>query len=667
LGIGLSELLKLKEEDPELYRKALYELFKKLNKGLQEESKKGKVEIITDLQELMKREPEEDKVYIVFIRESTASPEEFDHFGILVGIRVEVKREREIEQRLEKRIIFSTKDLEGFERIENPPKLDLLGSVLLAEIIKLYLGEITEKDEKVKEDIKEEREIYRKCLLTLIRAGLFRKRGDIKTLYNFINEHINQKEISGKAHFQLASVGDIENVKGVLDAAKNEKRLVLIFNNEYKWFVLYKWSEERQKFEELLYQMPGKLKERLDEILGKSKSKGAGEGEKKDSGGGEAQPREVEAAPRTEIRQSLSGPGANLVISNSEVEGDVKVEINYNPEELKQILESYLRRAPTKEDLENFAAGLASMFEMLLKPYYMGIQEKSQNLSTILSSELTSTFNLKYGKFLVHLGGEFTKNLVSFVLKSVIEKVFYEEDKKTLKRFQSPEDIAKVLSEYIKVINTEVPKAIGHELLKKLLEEKVKRDLVKEFFREHHDILENLKQAFEKEGEVVLKILGKDLKYGGEEKEKMKDLINGIYKELAGSKVEEIEKEKKEKIEEIRKEEAPQVSKEETPETVPSAPPKEAPEGKPSEAQAPTPTSITPATTSPPPKPITSPGFSRILNTCGKILGWTLIAVGTPIIALGLATALLPLYALYTMKDQIKSITPDIGNALKIF
>jgi hypothetical protein len=110
-------------------------------------------------------------------------------------------------------------------------------------------------------------------------------------------------------------------------------------------------------------------------------------------------------------------------------------------------------------------------------------------------------------------------------------------------------------------------------------------------------------------------------------------------------------------LDEIKKEEqVPQATKEEAPEVTPPAPPEEAPEEKPSEAPPP------PLT-----KPITSPGLSRILNTCGQILGWTLIAVGTPIIALGLATALLPLYALYKMKDQIKSISPDIGKALEVF
>jgi hypothetical protein len=289
-----------------------------------------------------------------------------------------------------------------------------------------------------------------------------------------------------------------------------------------------------------------------------------------------------------------------------------------------------------------------------------------------------------------------------------------------LKRFQSPEDIANVLSEYVKIINTEVPKAIGHELLKKLLEGKVERNLVIEFFGEHRDILEKFRQAFEKEDEVVLEILNEPIKYSGEEKENMKKLMNEIYEELVGSEVEESEKEKEEKIKEIiklareirehlekwkeglsdekekktaaslinsidtilkpdylknlslkqlddllqklqklldeikKEEQTPHPTKEEAPEVTPQAPPKEAPEGKPSEAPPPT-------------KPITSPGFSRILNTCGQILGWTLIAVGTPIIALGLATVLLPLYALYKMKDQIKSITPDIGKVLEVF
>jgi ABC-type oligopeptide transport system ATPase subunit len=734
LWIGLSELLELKEEDPESYRKALYTLFVKLN----EKSKGGKIraEIITGNEEDLNSTLFGDKkIYIAFINR-TKELGKFDDFVILVG----------------RKVLLSTFDL-GFEKIENPPKLDLLGSVLFAEVIRLYLeavnievsikqieDEIEQiEDEERKKDLerrvedldKELDEKYNECgslydeLFTLIRAGLFRKREYIENLHNFINEHIEQKEISGKEHFQLVYIDKIEDVESVLKvAAEKGKRLVLIFNNKYNWFLLFKWSEENQRFEPLLYQLPGKLMGVLKKLSGGGKideleEESLEEAEEESSKDETKSVETKEELPRN-IHQEVKGPGVNLAIVNSEVAGDVKVEFNFNPEEFKQILESYLQRTLTKEDLENFARNITSIFERIIKSYTT--TGKTQELSIgylifmLKDQILGQDFNLKYGKFLPHLGEEFTKNLISFVIK----KVFYEKDGKTLKRLQSPEDIAKVLSEYVKIINTEVPKAIGHELLKKLLEGKVERNLVIEFFGEHRDILEKFRQAFEKEDEVVLEILGEEIKYRDEEKDNMKKLINKIYEELVGSKVEESEKEKEEKIKEIiklaseireylekwkeelsdekekkiaaslinnidhilkpdylknlslkqlddllqrlqklldeikKEEQVPQATKEEVPEVTPQAPLKEAPEGKPSE-------------TPPPAKPVTSPGLSRILNTCGQILGWTLIAVGTPIIALGLATALLPLYALYKMKDQIKSITPDIGKALEVF
>ena len=712
MGIGLSELLKLKEKDPESYREALYKLFVNLDA----KSKKGEInaEVFRGGEEALYRLFEEEKIYIAFINR-TEGLGKCDDLVILVG----------------RKVLLSTFDLtgKGFEKIENPPKLDLLGSVLFAELIKLYLNEIIGEDEEVRKDIRKEWEFYRRCLLTLIEAGLFRKGEDIKTLHNFINEHIQQKEISGKQYFHLAHVGNIEDVKNVLDAVKNEKRLVLIFNNKYNWFLLFKWSEENQRFEKLLYRLHEKLIKRLDEILEKGTIESRGQGDvRKENGGGLVTGRETargesETGPLTKISQTVK-VGSNIAMINSKVEGDVNVELNYfNIDELKQILEERLGRMPTKEDLENFASNMESLIRSIMGLYpTMGEEQMRaralqgsllENMIEILKNQiLGQDFNLKYGKFLKVLDEEFTKNLISFVIKKAFYEI-YEKDRKTLKRFQSPEDIANVLSEYVKIINTEVPKAIGHELLKKLLEEKVERKLVIEFFGEYRDILEKFKQAFEKEDEVVLEILGEEIKYSGKGKEKMKELINEIYKELTGSKVEESKKEEKIKEiiklaseikeylekwkeelsdekeketatslinsidtilkeeylrnlslnqlnellkklknlrEEIEKEEqALQVTKEEAP-----APPKKAPEEKPSEAPPPT-------------KPITSPGLSRILNTCGQILGWTLIAVGTPIIALGLATALLPLYALYKMKDQIKSITPDIGKALEVF
>jgi hypothetical protein len=710
LGIGLSELLKEKGKEPESYREALYTLLVNLDRKI----KRGEIraEIITGNEEVLNRMFEDNKIYFAFIRR-TEELGKFDDFVILVG----------------RKVLLSTFDLQkqGFERIENPPKLYLLGSVLFAELIKLYLGEIIEEDEEVKSDIRKVWKFYHRYLLTLIRAGLFRKKENIEKLHNFINKHIEQKEINGKEHFQLVYVGNIEDVGNVLEAAaKNEKRLVLIFNNKYNWFLLFEWSENNQRFEPLLYQLPGKLMEVLKKLSGVGKIDELDEEEsleeaEEESGElisrGETTTVETRKELPTNIRQELR-LGANVVIANSDVEGDVNVKVEFNAEELKQILESYLQRTPTKEDLENFARNITSIFERIIRSYTT--TGKTQELSIgylifmLKNQILGQDFNLKYGKFLKVLDEEFTKNLINFV----IEKAFYEKGK--LKIFQSPEDIAKVLSEYVKIINTEVPKAIGHELLKKLLKGELERNLVIEFFRKHRDILEKFKQAFEKEDEVVLEILGKEIKYK-DEKDSMKKLINEIYEEVVGSKVEESKKEKEEKIKEIIKlaseirkylekwkeglsdekekktaaslidhinnilkeeylrnlslkqlddllqrlqklldeikkgEQAPKVHKEETPEVTPPAPPKEeAPEGKPSE-------------TPPPAKPITSPGLSRILNTCGQILGWTLIAVGTPIIALGLATALLPLYALYKMKDQIKSITPDIGKALEIF